>query len=145
MTTTCICCENDIIVQNDMTQFVQERYNLNLTVQEIFQKKLLNMSSERYICSSCDILLLNGNFPAHILHDQLKCFFCEEVPTNTFHGYNKNVYKNTVLCDQLEHNDMTIGEESIICDKCHKFLMNKYKVKCLLCERMTQKKRNICV
>ena len=76
----------------------------------------------------------------NIEHDDLKCFFCEETAKNIFYQYDANLYKESALYDQLEHNQMSISQESIICDKCHKYLKSKYEVKCVLCERMKPKK-----
>ena len=75
-----------------------------------------------------------------IEHDDLKCFFCEETPMNIFYQYVANLYMESALYDQLKHNEMSISEESIICEKCHKYLKSKCEVKCVLCERMRAKK-----
>ena len=35
---------------------------------------------------------------------------------------------------------MTVDEGSVICEKCHKLLINKCEVKCIICGNMKQKK-----
>ena len=50
------------------------------------------------------------------------------------------MYQNNAFGDQLEYNNVIIEEGSIICDKCHKLLLNKCEVKCTLCGRMKQRK-----
>ena len=140
MTTMCICCEKRIILGENTSQFIQHKYNFNSTVEEIFQNRAVDIKTVPHICNSCDISLINGQFPVNILHNGLTCFFCEEMPEKIFHVYDRNVYQNNAFGDQLKYNDVIIEKGSIICDKCHKLLLNKCEVKCMVCGRMKQRK-----
>ena len=140
MTTICICCDNTITLGENTSRFVQHRYNFNSTVEEILQNRAVHIKTVPHICNPCNTSLINGHFPVNILHNGLKCFFCEEMPQNIFHVYDKNVYQNSSFGDQLEYNDIMIEKGSIICDKCHKLLLNKCEVKCTLCGKMKQRK-----
>ena len=104
--------------------------------------------NKEYICKQChndlrhpdEIRKSITKDTQDIEHDDLKCFFCEETPKNIFYQYDANLYKDSALYDQLQHNEMSISKESIICEKCHKYLKSKCEVKCVLCERMRAKK-----
>ena len=125
MTTMCICCNNIIILQHNTLKFDQLKYKLKGKFLEILENRQIDMAMKKYICNSCDILLRNGHFPANILQNSLTCFFCEEVPSKVFYIYDQNVYGNNAFSKQLELNNMTVDEGSVICEKCHKLLINK--------------------
>ena len=61
MTTICICCDNTIILGENTSQFVQQRYNFNSTVEEIFRNRAVHIKTVPHICNSCDISLINGH------------------------------------------------------------------------------------
>ena len=54
--------------------------------------------------------------------------------------YDWNVYGNNAFSKQLELNNTTVDEGSVICEKCHKWLINKCEVKCITCGNIKQKK-----
>ena len=113
-----------------------------------FQRDTNKKKNKEYICKQChndlrhpdEIWKSITKDTQDIEHDDLKCFFCEETPKNIFYQYDANLYKDSALYDQLQHNEMSISKESIICEKCHKYLKSKCEVKCVLCERMRAKK-----
>ena len=76
----------------------------------------------------------------NILQRNSKCFFCEEVPSKIFHIYDQNVCGNNAFLKQLELNNTNVHQGSVICEKCHKLLINKCEVKCIICGNMKQKK-----
>ena len=115
-------------------------YKLKGKFLEILENRQIDVAMKKYICNSCDILLRNGHFPVNILQSSSTSFFCEEVPSNVFHIYDQNVYGNNAFSKQLEVNNMTVDEGSVICEKCHKLLINKCEVKCIICGNMKQKK-----
>ena len=84
MTTICICCDKRIILGENTSHFVQHRYNFNSTVEEIFRNRAVDIKTIPHICNSCDISLINGQFPVNILHKCLTCFFCEEMPQKMY-------------------------------------------------------------
>ena len=98
------------------------------------------MTSKKYICNACDLLLRNQQFPVNILQNSLTCFFCDELLSKIFYMYDQNIYDNNAFSKQLQRNNMTIDEGSIICEKYHKLLMNKCDVKCSLFGNMNQRK-----
>ena len=136
----CMCCDNIIILQHNTLEFDQRKYKLKGKFLEILENRQIDIAMKKYICNSCDILLRNGHFPANILQNSLTSFFCEEVPSKVFYIYDQNVYGNNAFSKQLELNNMTVDEGSVICEKCHKLLINKCEVECIICGNMKQKK-----
>ena len=125
MTTMCVCCENVIILQHNTLDFEQQKYPWKGKFPKILQSRTIDMTMTTYTCNSYDLLLRNGQFPVNILQNSLTCFFCEEVPSKIFYIYDENIYENNVFSKQLECNNMSIDEGSIICEKCHKLIINK--------------------
>ena len=139
-TTMCVCCQNIIILQHNTLDFEQQKYLLKGKFPKILQSRTIDMTTTKYICNACDLLLRNGWFPVNILQNSLTLFFCGEVPPKIFYTYDENIYENNAFSKQLEFNNMSIDEGSIICEKCHKLLINKCQVKCSVCGNMNQRK-----
>ena len=97
----CICCDNIIKLQHNTLEFEQQKYKLKGKFQEILQSRQIDITMNKYICNSCDVLLKNGWFPVNILQNSLTCFFCEEIPSKLFYIYDQNVYQNNAFSKQL--------------------------------------------
>ena len=120
MTTMSICCENIIILQHITLNFEQQKYPLKGKFPRILQSRTIDKTMKKYMCNACDLLLRIGWFPVNISENSSTCFFCEEIPSKIFYIYDQNVYENNAFSKQLEPNNMTINEGSIISEKCHK-------------------------
>ena len=73
-------------------------------------------------------------------NENIKCFFCDNVPTDTFWMFDKTEYNNNPLIEQIEHNEQTIGNNPIICSKCNNFLHGESLINCVICNNEFQRK-----
>ena len=122
----CTCCHRCDIVWSQCVIFKESHYDVqNYTVKEALQRRIHVVTTNEFKCKKCDKALKTGNMPINVAaNENIKCF-CDNVPTDTFHMFNKTEYNNNPFMEQIEHNQQTIGNNPIICNKCNdSFIVN---------------------
>ena len=90
-------------------------------------------TTNEFISKKCDKVLKVRNMPiTAAMNENIKCFFCNHVPTDTFCIFDKTEYNNNPFMEQIEHNQQTIGNNPIICNKCNTFLHGESLINCVI-------------
>ena len=88
----------------------------------------------------CDKALKAGNMPINAApNENIKCFFCDNIPTDTFPMSDKTEYNNNPETNRTQLK-VTIGDNPIIWSKCNNFLHGKSLINCVICNNEFQRK-----
>ena len=68
------------------------------------------------------------------------CFFCGNIPRQTYYVFDKEQYRKSEFVQQIEFNEAAIDVGSIICSTCHNSLLSQCIVDCNVCVDRIQRK-----
>ena len=130
----CTCCHRCDIIRSQCIIFKESHYDLqNYTVKEALKRRIHVETTNEFICKKCDKALKAGNMPiSAAASENIKCFFCDHVPTDTFRMFDKTEYNNNPFMEQIEHNQQTIDNNPIICNKCNTLLHGESLINCVI-------------
>ena len=100
----CTCCHRCDIVQTQCVIFRESHYEVqNYTVKEALKRRIHVVTTNEYICKICDKALKAGNMPiSAAANENIKCFFCDNVPTDTFWMFDRIQLQSIYRTDRTQ-------------------------------------------
>ena len=105
---------------------------------EALKQRYRECSNKEFICKPCHRKLKEENFNNNCVNivekQEVKiCFFCGNIPRQTYHEFDKENYRKNEFVQQIEFNESEIHVGSIICSTCHNSLISECIVDCDVC------------
>ena len=142
----CTCCHQHNFQSKDCVIFVKKNYNFsNKLVADELKQRCREHFNKEFICKPCHRKLKEENFKQKCsdIDEQTEvktCFFCGNIPCQTYRVFNKEEYRKSQFIEQIEFNETAIEVGSIICSTCHNSLLSECIVDCTICGDAVQRK-----
>ena len=125
---------------------MRKNYNFNnKLVADALKQRYRECANKEFICKQCHRKLKEENFKQQCVnvvekHEVKTCFFCGNIPWQTYHVFDKEQYGKSEFVQQIEFNETAIDVGSIICSTCHNSLVSECIVDCNVCGDRVQRK-----
>ena len=142
----CTCCHKHNFERKNCVIFVRKNYNFNnKLVADALKQRYREHGNKEFICKPCHRKLKEENFKQKCVnvvekHEVKTCFFCGNIPQETYHVFDKEQYRESDFVQQIEFNEEVIDVGSIICSTCHNSLLSECIVECNICGDRVQRK-----
>ena len=117
----CTCCHKHNFERKNCVIFVRKNYNFNnKLVADALKQRYREHGNKEFICKPCHRKLKEENFKQKYVnvvekHEVKTCFFCGNIPRETYHVFDKEQYRESEFVQQIEFNEAVIDVGSIIC------------------------------